>query len=722
MAKKRASAQTDTKYYPLAGGLDIVTPALSVDPGFALAMVNYEPWFNGGYRRIDGYERCDGRPKPSDAMYTAFNVSSAAGYVLGQVLVDATSGATGKIVGIDTTAVPGTSTVGVTMVTGTFAIGDSLGGGVTITSIPALSGAPTLADNDAWLLQSRNYYRANIAVVPGAGNVGGVWRRKANIYAIRNNAGGTAGIMFLASAAGWTTAGLTMASYFYFSAGGGGAALALPVQGDTITGGTSGATATVQRTIVHSGTTGGNDAKGYITYTNVAGVFVNGEAIKVATTTRATTASGPTLFAFSPNGKYEFINKNFFALAATYRTYGCNSIDPAFEIDENNIVNPILLPLNPMTGQPAANSPILIEEHQNYLMLAFPGGTFANSVAGTPMQFNGFLGAAQFGIGDEITGMKSIVGNVLVFTTQRQTRALYGSAPNDPSTPWNLKLIGEKMGAKIYTAQKLDTVYSLNDLGISNFNRVLSFGDFAAVTVSQLIQPIVQTLRSLANCSTIVRSSNQYRLYFSDGSFIIMYVVVAGQGNAAYYSSASTKVQFGYAQYPVVVFRAYNTEDENGTERAYFVSNDGFVYEDHIGIDFDGAQIASYCRLVFNNVGSPAYRKFYRRADLEINASAQIALQFVHDLSYGSPDFGSGNSQFTTNNIPAISVFGGGGFWDTANWNQFTWDGQNISTARADLGGSAENVGFLIFNNSATTAPFVLQGLTLHYELRRLQR
>lgn len=719
MPRKPASAQTTTKYWPLAGGLDVVTPALSVDPGYSLAMVNFEPWYNGGYRRIDGFERYDGHPAPSAAMYIGFNVSSAAGFVLGQVINDSTSGASGKICGIDGLA------IGVTMVTGTFNLGDSLGGGgVTITSPPGQSVSPSLTDNGTWLLQARNYYRANISAVPGSGPVSGIWRRLANTYAIRNNAGATAGILWLASAAGWTQTGITMAWSLYFSGGGGGSAQPLPATGATLTGGTSGATGTVQRAITHSGTTATNDAAGFYTLTNVAGAFTNGELLRVGGTTVATAASGSSRFAFSPNGKYEFVNNNFFAMSSTYRTYGCNGLDPSFEIDENNVVHPILLPINPLTGQPAVNNPLLIECHQNYLFLAFPGGTFQNSVAGTPMQYNGFLGAADFGIGDEITGMKSIVGNVLVLTTQRQTRAMYGTAPSDPSTPWTLKLIGEKMGAKLYTAQKLDTVYSLNDLGISNFNRVLSFGDFAAVTVSQLIQPIVQSLRQNVNCSTIVRSSNQYRLYFNDGSILIMYVVVAGQGNAAYYSSASTKVQFGYAQYPLVVYRIYNSEDQNGTEVSYFSSsnNDGFVYQDRSGIDFDGALVAAYNRLVFNNVGSPAYRKYFRRVDLELNSPAQISLQFVHDLSYGSPDYGSGNSQFTTSNVPVISVFGGGGFWDVSNWENFTWDGQNISTARADLGGSGENIGFLIFNNSNTTAPFVLQGLTLHYELRRLQR
>ncbi len=67
-------------------------------------------------------------------------------------------------------------------------------------------------------------------------------------------------------------------------------------------------------------------------------------------------------------------------------------------------------------------------------------------------------------------------------------------------------------------------------------------------------------------------------------------------------------------------------------------------------------------------------------------------------------------------------MFGGGGFWDSLNWDEFQWDGQNISNARAPLSGSGENIGFVIFNQSALAEPFILQGLTIHQDLRRLQR
>ena len=41
---RQRQAVTKTQYYALEGGLDVVTPALSVAPGSALAMVNFEPW------------------------------------------------------------------------------------------------------------------------------------------------------------------------------------------------------------------------------------------------------------------------------------------------------------------------------------------------------------------------------------------------------------------------------------------------------------------------------------------------------------------------------------------------------------------------------------------------------------------------------------------------------------------------------------------------------
>lgn len=54
-----------TTFYPTGGGLDLITPAIAIPPGRVIGCLNYEP-VPGGYKRMLGYERYDGRPRPSE--------------------------------------------------------------------------------------------------------------------------------------------------------------------------------------------------------------------------------------------------------------------------------------------------------------------------------------------------------------------------------------------------------------------------------------------------------------------------------------------------------------------------------------------------------------------------------------------------------------------------------------------------------------------------------
>lgn len=59
----------ETKYFPLEGGLDLITPRISVNPGSVIDSQNFEV-ADRGYQRIGGFERFDGQAKPSDWTYT----------------------------------------------------------------------------------------------------------------------------------------------------------------------------------------------------------------------------------------------------------------------------------------------------------------------------------------------------------------------------------------------------------------------------------------------------------------------------------------------------------------------------------------------------------------------------------------------------------------------------------------------------------------------------
>ena len=62
-------SNTTTKYFPFAGGLNIVDPVLSLEPGECIAAKNFEVDIRGRYRRLDGYERDDGTGLPSAITY-----------------------------------------------------------------------------------------------------------------------------------------------------------------------------------------------------------------------------------------------------------------------------------------------------------------------------------------------------------------------------------------------------------------------------------------------------------------------------------------------------------------------------------------------------------------------------------------------------------------------------------------------------------------------------
>lgn len=54
------------EYFPLGGGLNLVTPPLSMRPGEMMGGLNYECLAEGGYGRIKGYTLFDGRVVPVD--------------------------------------------------------------------------------------------------------------------------------------------------------------------------------------------------------------------------------------------------------------------------------------------------------------------------------------------------------------------------------------------------------------------------------------------------------------------------------------------------------------------------------------------------------------------------------------------------------------------------------------------------------------------------------
>lgn len=680
-------------YFPLKGGLNLVDSPLTIPPGELLAGMNYMPAIGAGYTRIGGFEPYDGRPAPSDADYWILNFTAGSVAIsAGDTITGSPSGATGLVL-VDAVVTSG-SYVGAdaagyivfTSLTGNFvdaqAIQVSAVTRATSDGVEAIDAAVLNSDHLDWKFEAAEIARAAIAAVPGSGSIRGVYVYAGGRYAFRDNAGGTAVDMYKASAAGWVLQ--TFGETIDFTAG----TLEF-AEGETLTGVSSGATATIDRVVLQSGIWG-STAAGYLVLSSVAGgPFTNPETVTSASGS-ATSASVNAAITLPAGGKYEFETHNFYGHTKTRRMYGVNGVGSAFEWD-GTVFAPIRI-----AGM-TTDTPTHLAVHKGHLFLTFPGGSLQHSATGDPLDWSAslVLGAGELGIGEELTAIKSIIEDALAVAGRNKMYVLYGT---DSST-WDLKGISDETGAIEWTLQKIGQLLYLDDRGVTRLSAVQAYGNFADATLSHKVQKLIESKRTLVSTSAIVRTKNQYRLFFTDGTGVIM---TFEKGKL----TGVTELDYGI---PVRVITS--EEDSSGTEVSYFGSDDGYIYQADKGTSFAGTAIIAWLILPYYHYKTPSHEKRFYKVTPELDASADTVLYIQPDFAYGDP------------NIPAqaaVSVLGGGGSWNVDNWGAFLWSSQVVSVGHIDIDGEGVNMGLRFYSNTDREPEHTIHGVTTQYSIRKV--
>ena len=692
MINQLPAAQINQDYVKFGGGLDLVTPVLSLSAGSCLDAMNYEPDLFGGYRRIDGYERYSGKPSPSAAVYSYMRYTPSGPVVaVGNTVTGATSGAVGVVCRVEA------GILSVTKLTGTFVSGEM----ITVAAINVgtlltgsiVRGYPD-GENDAIALAAAaDIYRADIAAVPGEGRIIGGFILNGVTYAIRNAVGGATAAMYSAQPAGWTI--VNLGRELAFTSGG---TYELK-QGDTITGETSGATAFVTRVSIQTGNFAAGTAAGVINFLVQTGTFV-AETIKVGLNLNvANIAGNSTAITMLPNGRLETINYNFSASLSNLRTYGADGVNKAFEFDGTTFSR--------ITTGMLVDAPQHVLAANKMLFLSF-NGSLQNSGIGVPHSWIVQTGAAELGIGDTITNLAASPGGAVLITSRDKTSLLQGTSIDD----FKLDLISDNIGAIPYTLQTVtpqgsqDAVLFLDDAGIAQLNRTNAYGNYLGAYISDMARPVIEGIQPKATASMVYKGRKQYRIYGNDGSGIILCLI---PGNGGVQTAITT------FQYPHNVRCTFGGENAQKKDVVFFGDDNGFVYQMDKGSSFDGQDIEAYLRLPFNNTKSPRLRKRYRKAVMEMSSSGYVALQFVPEFNYGDVDIDS-HRPLNAN------IQGSGGYWDTSTWNLFFWDARTVASPEFDLNGTGINISMLFYSKSKIDLGHVLQGLIFHYTPRRLQR
>lgn len=666
--------------FKLQGGLDLVTPTLSLPPGVARDALNFEVSVTGGYSRVAGYERFDGRPSPSAASYGVVTLTAVAGVTVGSTIQNQTGTITGRVIALNGLNVVYTKAVGSFTNGLAVYVGAGLIGTVTATT-NFTSDAATQA---SYNVLASDVYRADIQVVPGSGPVRGVAYLNDTLYAWRNNAGGTAMAIYKSSGAGWVA--VSLGSQLSFT-GGTGAAI---VEGNTVTGATSGATGVVARVVVQNGTTWAG-ATGRLILSSTTGTFSASENLQVSGTTRAVAGGAASAITLAPGGRVQTVTANLSGASGSVRLYGCDNVNNGFEFD-GTVYVPIV------TGM-SVDKPKNVAVHKNHLFFSFDA-SLQHSGVGTPYVWSPVFGAAELAMPESITALQSMPGDASTGTLavfgRNNTFMLYGTGVAN----WNLVSFDRGTGANSYTVNTITDAYALDDRGVVALATSRNFGGFDSSTLTFQVKPFVQARRLIASAAAINREKSQYRVFYSDG-YALYLTIVNGKLLGAM-----------PVQMPDAMMCWCEGETVAAAEVSYCGGNSGYVYKMETGRDFDGVGVAFQLKLNFNPQGSARVLKRYRRASLELTGEGYATFAFGYSLGYDSTSIDQASTQ--SFDVPFAAAN-----WDNFVWDFFTWDSKSLSPGELDCNGTAENIALQVSGNSRLNSVFTINSATLHYSPRR---
>jgi len=675
---------TQVEFVAFEGGLDQITPPLMMPAGRCRDAQNYEINTLGGYSTTLGYERFDGRPSPSDALAYLLPVTFIGSVAFGDTITGVGSGATGVV------AAFAADRIVFTKKTGTFLASEVinvLGSPVaTTTGLAVAEGGDTAEQRAQYKNLAADVYRADIAAVPGAGQIRGLKYFEGSLYALRNNVGNTACALYKSTSGGWSAVDLGEQIEFTNANTG-------VLESGTLT--RAPASAMIKRVVVMTGSLASGVNTGYLVIAGrVGGNYTAGAA---TTTTGGTLTLGgvQTAITLLPNGRFTFAPYNF---GSGLRLYGCDGVNKAFEFDGSTFVAI-------RTGM-TVDAPTFLAAHKNHLFLAF-NNSLQHSAVSNPYNYTPVLGASELNLGDTITNLlpmpsDNVAGGAMACFTKQRSFMLYGSSSAD----WQLLTQRYDTGALAYTAQFVNTAYVMDNRGVTSMDATSNFGNFEASSISSLIRPWLMENKTRALDSCVVRDKNQLRILFGGNRVLTMTLV---DNKPAGFMPLLLAHQMVLLE---------GSDDALGREVIFYGDVNGFVYQAEKGTSFDGLAIESYLTLAFNHAKSPRLVKQYRKVVFEIGGAGFATFYYAADLGYGATEI----SQYTPTEVTTGDDSLGVGTWDSSTWDSATWDGSSLLPAEQAVGGVAQNMSMRVTQGSDYFAPLTFFGALIHFTPRRQLR
>lgn len=626
-------------------------------PGSARILRNFEPSVEGGYRRIEGYDKYDSNIIPP--------------YGAPVVHGDSQSGTTLIIAAIHTTPVAG-DTLEIAGVTGTYTIAsggvtyDATNNRATLTLSTALDSSPANAAAVTFKTTTSKYLAIGVAA--------------------------------------WEDTAIVCKNADIFKTGGSGfTKINVPDYGTPLVNGGS-----------QTGSTLAID--GLLTAPQQGDAFkVAGVNLVYTVTATATVTSGGTTLAINPalasspadgavitflSTSREGANKTKFA------KYNFNGTEKVVIVDGLN--EPALYDNATFTALTSAPTDVIgatfVAEAKGHLFFA-KGDTVTYTAFETDSDFSIGNGAGNFRVGGTVTALAVFREQLIIFT-ESTIHQLTGRAVSD----FVVQTITADIGCiDSDTVQEIaGDVMFLGPDGLRLLSATDRIGDFGLASVSKNIQSVmtgfISANTSFTSC--VVREKSQYRLLGYNNNITqenaqgILATQFAPQGGE------------GMAWAETRGIRAYVADSNynQNVEQVFFANDDGYLYQMESGNSFDGINIQTTFATPHLPISDPRKRKTFYKLFLYTDPQGSVAFDVSLKLDF--------DSQGTIQPAP-ISIQntqGTVGFFGTGTFGITRFGTKLLKLFQTQVVGSGFTVSFQ-FESEDDNPPYSIDALTVEYGL-----
>ena len=624
-------------------------------PGSARILRNFEPSVEGGYRRIEGYDKYDSAIIPPYGAPVVHGASQ--------------TGTTLIIGAIHTTPVAG-DTLEITGVSGTYTIAsggvtyDATNNRATLTLTTTLASSPANAAAVTFKTTTSNYLAIGVA--------------------------------------SWEDSAIICKNADIFKSGGSGfTKINVPNYGTPLVNGGSQTGGTLAIDGLNSAPQAGDVFK-------VAGID-----LVYTVTANATVSSGGATININPNlasspadnAVITFLSTSRESASRTrFAKYNFNGTEKIAIVDGLN--EPALYDNTTFTALTSAPTDVIgatfVAEVKNHLFFA-KGSTVTFTAPFSDSDFSAANGSGNINVGGTVTALAVFRQQLIIFT-ESSIHQLTGNTIAD----FTLQPITVDIGCiDSDTVQEIaGDIMFLGPDGLRLLSGTDRIGDFGLASVSKAIQStmtgFVSANTSFSSC--VIREKSQYRLFGFNNNI----TQENAQGILATQFAPQGGEGMAWAETRGIRAHVADSNYNQNVEVVLFANDDGYLYQMESGNSFDGSNIRTTFATPHLPVSDPRRRKTFYKLFLYTDPQGSVGFDVSLKLDFDS------QGTFQPSPISIQNTQGTVGFFGTGTFGTTRFGTKLLKLFQTQVVGSGFTVSFQ-FSSNDTNPPYSIDALTVEY-------